>query len=190
MDKSCVLKNIVELLIEDKNGEAKLLIQNEYPHKVQEIEKRSYTLKEKMEQFLNDGFIDRYSGKRLVNPGILKIISFYFPEDFPYHSHWKMTNTHIAFWDFVPTIDHIVPIARGGIDSPSNWVSTSMKNNSIKNNYSLDEIGWKVYPKGDLAEWDGLTKLFIMLVEKDENLKNDSYIYMWYKISKIFESKI
>ena len=134
MDKSRILENISNLLLENKIEEARATIQNEYPHKHIELEKRSYTLKEKMEQFIRDGFIDRYTGTRLVNPGMLKVITYYFPDDFPYDPHWKMTRTHIAYWDLIPTIDHIFPIAQGGVDNPSNWATTSMKNNSIKSN--------------------------------------------------------
>ena len=184
MDRSQILENISKLLIESKTEEARAIIQNEYPHKHIELKKRSYTLKEKMEQFLRDGFIDRYTGKRLVNPGMLKAITHYFPDDFPYDPHWKMTKTHIAYWDLIPTVDHIFPIAQGGVDNPSNWVTTSMKNNSIKSNYSLDEINWELYPSGSLREWDGLTKRFVELVDLNKELLQDSYIKSWYKISK------
>ena len=184
MDKSKILENISNLLLENRIEEAKATIQNEYPHKHIELEKRSYTIKEKMEQFLRDGFIDRYTGKKLVNPGILKVITYYFPEEFPYDPHWKMTRTHIAYWDLIPTIDHIFPIAQGGVDNPSNWATTSMKNNSIKSNYSLDEINWELHPSGSVREWDGLTKLFIDLVDQNKELLQDSYIKSWYKISK------
>ena len=184
MDKAQLLGNISNLLLEGKTEDAKAIIQNEYPHKHIELEKRSYTLKEKMEQFLRDGFIDRYTGKKLVNPGLLKVITYYFPEDFPYDPHWKMTKTHIAYWDLIPTVDHIFPIAQGGVDNPSNWATTSMKNNSIKSNYSLDEINWELHPRGSLKEWDGLTRLFVELVDKDTELLKDSYVKSWYKISK------
>ena len=184
MDKDEILKNVANLLLRGEKEEARSTIQNEYPHKHTEIEKRSYTLKEKMEQFLRDGFIDRYTGKRLVNPGLLKIITHYFPEEFPYDPHWKMTKTHMAYWDLIPTVDHIFPIAQGGVDHPSNWATTSMKNNSIKSNYSVEEIGWKLYPSGSLKEWDGLTRLFLELVDKNNELLEDSYIRNWYRISK------
>ena len=47
MDKSRILENISNLLLENKIEEARATIQNEYPHKHIELEKRSYTLKEK-----------------------------------------------------------------------------------------------------------------------------------------------
>ena len=147
-DKSLVISDIANMLLEENETTAKEIIRNEYPHTYFEIEKRTYTMVQKMNQFICDGFIDRYTGKKLLNPGILKIISHYFPNEFPYHPHWKMTETHIAYWELIPTLDHIYPIAKGGQDDEKNWVTTSMKNNSIKSNYTIDEIHWNLYPKG------------------------------------------
>ena len=183
-DKSSIISSIVSLLLDDNEASAKAIINREYPHTQVEIDKRTYTMAQKMNQFLRDGFIDRYSGQKLLNPGILKIISHYFPDDFPYHPHWKMTETHIAYWELTPTIDHIYPIAKGGEDDESNWVTTSMKNNSIKSNYTLDELQWKLYPRGEIVEWDGLTSVFLKLVEKDKELLEDHYIRSWYNVSK------
>ena len=86
-DKSAVISNITSLLLDDNETAAKTIIRQEYPHKHVEIEKCTYTMTQKMNQFMRDGFIDRYSGKKLLNPGILKIISYYFPDEFPYHPH-------------------------------------------------------------------------------------------------------
>ena len=115
-DKSKVVSDIAEMLLHNNKESAKSIILNEYPHSFLDIEKRSYSMTQKMEQFIKDGFIDRYTGQRLLNPGILKTISSYFPEEFPYHPHWKMTQTHIAYWELIPTIDHLYPIAKGGHD--------------------------------------------------------------------------
>lgn len=186
-DKSSVISDIAAMLLENNKTAAKTIIDQEYPHTYYEIEKRTYTIAQKMNQFINDGFIDRYTGKKLLNPGMLKIISYYFPNEFPYHPHWKMTETHIAYWDLIPTIDHIYPIVKGGEDDEKNWVTTSMKNNSIKSNYTIDEIHWKLYPKGDISEWDGLTRMFVQLVENDKALLKDSYIKSWYKVSKVVQ---
>ncbi len=100
-----------------------------------------------------------------------------------------MTETHSAYWELMPTIDHIYPIAKGGVDDAKNWVTTSMKNNSIKSNYLIDEIHWKLYPKGNTADWDGLTTLFLQLVEKDKELLKDAYIKSWYNVSLDYETK-
>ena len=184
-DKSEVISEIANLLLKKDNHGANTLINQEYPHAYYETEKRTYTIQQKMTQFIKDGFIDRYTGNRLLNPGILKIISHYFPNDFPYHPHWKMTETHMAYWELIPTIDHIYPIAKGGEDKESNWVTTSMKNNSIKSNYTIDDIHWSLHPAGDIADWDGLTSLFVQLVENDSELLKDNYIKSWYKVSQL-----
>lgn len=183
-DKSEIVSNIVAMLLEEKEKSARDIICQEYPHTYFEVDKRTYTIMQKMNQFVSDGFIDRYTEKKLLNPGILKVISHYFPEKFPYHPHWKMTQTHIAYWELIPTIDHIYPIAKGGVDREENWVTTSMKNNSIKSNYSIDEIHWTLFPKGDIADWDGLTNVFLKLVDKKAELLNDNYIRNWYVASK------
>ena len=183
-EKSDIIYDVASMILCDNMTAARSIISTEYPHKHLEIEKRSYTLEQKMNQFICDGFIDRYTGQKLINPGILKLISHFFPEEFPYHPHWKMSETHIAYWELIPTLDHIYPIAKGGHDDESNWVTTSMKNNSIKSNYTIDEIHWTLHPKGNIADWDGLTKLLIELVEKDNSLLKDAYIRSWYKVSK------
>ena len=183
-DKSVVISDIAAKLLENNKSAAETIIREEYPHTYFEIEKRTYTLEQKMNQFIKDGFIDRYTGQKLLNPGMLKVISHYFPKEFPYQSHWKMTDTHMAYWELIPTLDHVYPIAKGGVDDERNWVTTSMKNNSIKSNYTIDEIHWRLYPKGNITDWDGLTSVFFMLVEKDKELLKDTYIRNWYRVSK------
>ena len=183
-DKIRTLESVVKELLSGNKDNACNLIQKEYPFERFEVFHRTYTLRQKMKQFKADGFIDRYSGDELINPGILKVLSFYFPEEFPYHPHGKMTEGHIAYWELFPTIDHIVPIAIGGRDEPDNWATTSMLNNAVKSNWSLEQLRWSLYPAGDFNEWDGLTKLFVMLVENDELLLKDNYIKSWYVVSK------
>lgn len=177
---------IEDILMEVKNDNietGRRIILEEYPFQPAIINKRQYSEKQKMEQFKRDGFIDRYTGEKLVNPGVLKMISFFYPKEFPYHAHWKMTDTHVAYMELIPTIDHIVPISKGGSDSIENWVTTSMNKNAKKSNWTLDEIGWKLYPAGNIDDWDGLTKLFISLVEKYPHVLTDNYIAKWYRVS-------
>lgn len=186
MDKLDVLEKAAQDILNGKMNNAKELIQTEYPFKKQKSVGRSYTDKQKIEQFKKDGFIDRYSGQKLLNPGLLKVLSYYMPDAFPYHTHWKMEECHNAYWEFVPTVDHIYPVALGGADSEENWATTSMLHNSIKNNWTLEQLQWKLYEAGSLEEWDGLTTLFIRLVEANSALQEDAYIRKWYKLSKRF----
>ena len=94
-----------------------------------------------------------------------------------------MDKCHNAYWELIPTLDHIYPIALGGADSEENYATTSMLHNSIKNNWTLEQLQWSLYPPGDIKDWDGLTHLFISLVEADKQLLNDSYIKKWYILS-------
>ena len=183
-DKSEIVLDVAISILNNDIAKAKAIIDDEYPHEYFEVEKRTYTMAQKMGQFIKDGFIDRYTGQKLLNPGMLKVISCYFPKEFPYQSHWKMTETHAAYWDLVPTIDHVYPIAQGGHDDEKNWVTTSMKNNSIKSNYTIEEIHWTLYPQGEISEWDGLTKIFMKIVDANIELLKDNYIKGWYNVSK------
>lgn len=180
------IKETIEMLTHGNIESAELLIKNDYPFIPLQVHRREYTDKQKMQIFLEDGFIDRYSGKRLVNPGILKSISFFCPDEFPYHPHWKMTECHKAYWDLMPTVDHIVPIARGGKDSRENWITTSMLNNAVKSNWTLEELRWNTFSPGNLKIWDGLTKEFIELVNTQPQMLSDAYIKKWYNTSNLF----
>lgn len=155
-----------------------------YPFQAVEYEKRSYTNKTKMEQFVKDGFIDRYSGEKLLNPGVLRVISCVLPAQFPFQAHWKMSECHTAYWELTPTIDHIVPIARGGEDRPENWATTSMMHNLIKSNWTMEQMQWKLHRAGNLEVWDGMTRDFVMLIEKNPQLKEVGFIAEWYRLSR------
>ena len=58
-----------------------------------------------------------------------------------------------------------------------------MLHNSVKSNWTLEQLNWKLYPAGDINEYDGLTELFVRLTENDLELFDDSYIKRWYKLS-------
>ena len=62
------------------------------------------------------------------------------PDVFPYQAHWKMSECHRAYWEYVPTVDHIIPISLGGADDIKNRVTTSMLHNSIKSNWTLEQL--------------------------------------------------
>lgn len=184
MEKIEALAQAAQEILNGRMEDAKEVIQTEYPFKKLTSVSRNYTDKQMMEQFKRDGFIDRYSGQKLVNPGLLKVLSYYMPDVFPYHAHWKMEECHNAYWEFVPTVDHIYPVALGGADSKENWATTSMLHNSIKSNWTLEQLQWKLHPAGYYEEWDGLTAVFTELVEADVSSLEDAYIRKWYKLSK------
>ena len=139
-----------------------------------------YTEAEKTKVFRRDGFIDRYSGKKLVYQPVLRILSDLMKKEFPFHKNWKMSECHIAYWKLVPTIDHKKPVSRGGKDEYKNWITTSQLGNSAKSNWTLEELGWKLKPSGNLKNWDGMMGWFMEYV-KENKMQNVSYIKKWYK---------
>ena len=164
--------------------QAKYLIQERYPFIPVAANKRKYSVKEMINQFFQDGFIDRYSGQRLINPGMLRVMSEELNDIFPYHPHWKTDACHIAYWEWQPTIDHIIPVSLGGIDDSSNWVTTSMMNNLAKGNFTLEQLGWTLKEKGDVRQWDGLTKVFVQAAERDVALLDIPRINAYYRATK------
>lgn len=94
MEKIDMIEMAATRFLQHNPGAARAVIETEYPFHKLAAQSRNYTDKDKMQQFVRDGFIDRYSGQKLVNPGILKVLSYYMPEVFPYHAHWKMEECH------------------------------------------------------------------------------------------------
>lgn len=184
MEKSNIIRQAAEALLQGDCTEADRIIKTKYPFVPRARETRNATYLQRMNLFIRDGFTDRYDGKKLLNPGMLRVLSHYCPASFPYHPNWQMDKGHIAYWQLYPTIDHVVPIAHGGTDGMDNWVTTSMQNNNIKANWTMDEIGWTLMLPRSSDSWDGLTHDFILLAEKDSALLEYSAIALWYKASK------
>ena len=169
-----------------KTFEAENIIRTKYPH-VKPLKKRkAFTKKEQLALFMRDGFIDRYSGDKLIFPGVLYVLSVTLPEVFPYHPNWKMTECHQAWWELVPAIDHVVPLAFGGTNDADNLICTSDKRNMAKSTSTLEEIGWKIYPPGKLEEWDGLLAWFMNHVSENPELLLNDDINNWYRTAKKF----
>ena len=181
MDKSDAIKKACSFISKGRLDIAAHVIEDEYPFIPLTKGKRSYTPREMTKVFIRDGFIDRYRGTKLIYPPALRLLSIYLPEKFPYHKNGKMSEGHIAFWELFSPIDHLVPVARGGKDEESNWICCSMLTNSIKSNWTLEQLQWDLKPKGDFHEWNGLIHWFIQQVNKDEKQLENSYIKKWHK---------
>lgn len=133
--------------VEDGEAEAaRAILVREYPFEPLGNVGRRYSAEASMRVFVRDGFIDRYSGRRLVFPGTLRLLSKLYPVEFPFHANWKTDACHFAFYELFPTIDHVRPVSRGGPDAEANWVSTSMVRNAAKANFTLEELGWSLRP--------------------------------------------
>ncbi len=100
-----------------------------------------------------------------------------------------MSESHIVYWELYPTIDHIVPVARGGADDETNWVSTSMIRNSAKSNWTLEELGWQLLPPGDYTQWDGLMGWFLKYIEQDPTHLQNNYLKRWHSAARLTAAK-
>src|SRR5688500_15698751 len=129
--------DICAALQHDRQNDAAALIHSHYPFHTSVAVGRNYSPFEATCLFIRDGFIDRYSGQRLIFTPVLRVISQLFPTDFPYHTNWKMSACHIAYYELAPTVDHVVPVTRSGSDDETNWVTTCMVRNSAKANWTL-----------------------------------------------------
>ena len=181
MDKALLIKDICTLLLDDKRNDCIGFAKEKYPFINSSPQKRQYSRYQMCKVFLRDGFIDRYSGDKLLFPGLIKIMTIEFPDIFKYHRNWKMSDTHMIYWDLCPTVDHLIPVARGGKNVDDNLVTTSMIRNSAKSNWTIEEIGWELHPKGQLDNWDGLVNYFEELTNKNPDYENDKYVSDWKK---------
>jgi len=179
MDKALLIKDICDLLLDEKRQDSYNFANENYPFITSLPQKRHYSKFQMCKVFLRDGFIDRYSGDKLLFPGLIKILTIEFPDIFKYHRNWKMSDTHMVYWDLFPTIDHLIPISRGGQNNDNNWITTSMIRNSAKSNWTIEEIGWKLHAKGELDNWDGLVNYFIELTNKNPDYEKDKYVRDW-----------
>jgi 5-methylcytosine-specific restriction endonuclease McrA len=180
VDKTDVLAAALEELRSGNPESAAARLAADYPHAPTSRTKRNWTQKRALKIFRRDGFIDRYSGQRLVYPGALRSISLLLPQSFPAHPNWKMSETHMAFWELFPTLDHLLPVARGGADDESNLVTTSMLRNQAKSSWTLEELGWDLLPAGRLSDWDGLLSATRELLTERPELLEDPYLGRWH----------
>jgi hypothetical protein len=179
--KAQTIKAVCDSLLAGDAQAAGAVARSGYPFAPPQSTGRAYTEAECTAVFIRDGFIDRYSGTQLVFPGTLRLLSRLLPSEFPFHPNWKMTETHMVYWELFPTVDHIVPIARGGADDETNWATTSMLRNSAKSNWTLEELGWQLVPAGDLREWDGLLAWFVEFLKRNQSHLADKYIQRWHR---------
>lgn len=179
-EKADIIRRVCDALSEGQPALASEIATTEYPFIPSERGGRKYSEYGKTVIFIRDGFLDRYSGKRLVYPGALRLLSLLMPVEFPAHKNWKMSESHIVYWELFPTIDHVHPDARGGINEDSNWVTTSMLRNSAKSTWTCEELEWELLPPGDFGNWDGLIHWFIEYLRKDPAHLEHLYVRQWF----------
>lgn len=175
-----IIEDVCRAIGKGSLADAKEVIKSNYPFKPMIKGGRRYGEYQKTRVFLRDGFIDRYSGEKMVFPPVLRLMSLLMPDEFPFHPNWKMSECHLAYWQLLPTVDHIIPTSRGGQDAESNLVCTSQLRNSAKSNWLLEELGWQLHEPGSLKDWDGMAHWFRVYASNNQKVLADKYISSWH----------
>ena len=175
---------ICDALASGSRDDAAALARAELPFEAIDRTKRSRTDAQKVSVFLRDGFIDRYSGARLVFPGTLLLLSHRLPDEIPYHSNWKYSECHMLYWHLYPTVDHVDPVSRGGSDTIDNLRCTSMLRNGAKSHWTLEELNWHPRPPGSLQDWDGLLGWFMNYTSDEPRVLDLQRIKQWHSAAQ------
>jgi hypothetical protein len=184
-EKSAFIGRVCQALSAGSPETAQAILAAQYPFAPEPIVSRRYGPAESTRVFVRDGFIDRYSGDRLVFPPVLRVISAVLPAAFPFHPNWKTDVTHPAYWEVGATVDHLIPVTRGGTDEESNWITTSMARNSAKMNWTLEELGWALHPPGDVREWDGMTGWFLDYSAANPAMLASGALRQWHRAAQL-----
>ena len=110
---------------------------------------------------MRDGFIDRYTGTRLINPGVLRLVHVVLVNDFQAHPHGKLSETHLAFWELFPDRRSC------RADQPRRARRRVEPGDSVDAEQSgqgpVDGGGprLKLHPPGAAAAWDGLSRWLV-----------------------------
>ena len=95
-DRVNIIKIICEALSSGDTADASEIARRQYPFLPPPTATRKFTEMQALRVFFRDGFIDRYSGNRLLFPPVLRLLSVMLPDAFPFHRNWKMNKTHPA----------------------------------------------------------------------------------------------
>jgi hypothetical protein len=97
-DKANIIKAICTALSSDDLTSASDIVRQQYPFSTQDVSTRKFSDAQAFQVFIRDGFIDRYSGNRLIFPPVLRALSLMLPSEIPFQGNWKMTETHQSYW--------------------------------------------------------------------------------------------
>jgi hypothetical protein len=111
--KAQIIANICRALSGSVPADAVKLL-GDYQFQARPFRRQSVSQTIATRVFVRDGFIDQYSGQRLIFPPVLRILSEKLTTAFPFHPNWKTHQTHPAYWELGATIDHVTPVTHEG----------------------------------------------------------------------------
>ena len=113
----------------------------------------------KKEVFEKYHYTCAYCNRKTIDLEVLKVISRTMPDVFPYHKNWKFSESHILYWIYSTSLDHIFPLALGGKNDPSNMVASCYLCNDAKSDITLEDLGWELCTTIENSNnWSGLTE--------------------------------
>jgi hypothetical protein len=116
--------------------------------------------------FARDHYQCRYCGQRVILTAVMRLIARLYPDQFPYHPHWKTDATHPAFTTRSATLDHIQPIAGGGDPlAEDNLATACWTCNRRKGDLALNELHGGALVETHDTGWHGLSDLYRPLWE-------------------------
>jgi 5-methylcytosine-specific restriction endonuclease McrA len=135
--------------------------------------------------FHRDGWICRWCGRPVIFQLALKYLERLARQrghNGPlayFHSNWTRQGAPLLD-DLAAVIDHIEAFSPGGADDKSNLVTACNKCNMRKSNAPAGVFSRRSPRRptrskyGEPTDWDGLSTLFILLVEQDESVPTTS----------------
>ncbi|MGD1095671.1 MAG: HNH endonuclease [Bryobacteraceae bacterium] len=109
--------------------------------------------------FARDRYTCRYAHCRqpTVHPDVLRLLSAAFPEVVPYHRNWRPLESHILYWTYSTSVEHVISFPSGGTSGAENLITACYLCNDVKNCLPLDLLHWTVGPPAQ-STWLGLTE--------------------------------
>lgn len=177
------LRSLVQL--EDRNA-FDPVIQTVLPP-VAGSKRRSVSSRNGLRIFHRDNWTCRYTGEKLIFRGYLKCLSILAPSSFPYHKNGRRDvaedgtiYSHQVYWSHQPSIDHIVPVAQGGDNSPENLITTAAATNTGLGVGFASKVGL-VLTDPIANDWNGCVDEFLTLLERFPELLMDAYVAKCHK---------
>ena len=165
---------------------AKKIIERDFPFSRYVKDEKTFTPVEQMKIFMRDGFVDRFTGKRVFLPPVLAVLSNELPETFPCNPNWDRAKTHQAHEMFSAAVKKIIP--SGLSKDTANLVTVSALNKLSRGNATIEDLGQPLLTLDEIASsrWDGMTGWFVNYVHEHKNLLADNKIAAWHKALQNF----